>query len=230
MFVILPFEKDFYQKWNYEVEFVGHPLLDAIGSFSFEKIPERHDKPVIALLPGSRRQEIGQMLPLMLSVVQEFPDHQFIVAGVNSVEENFYHAIIGRRNCRLLFNQTYSLLSHAKAALVTSGTATLETALFGVPEVVCYKGSPVSYWIGRQLVDVKFISLVNLVLDRPLVKELIQGELSPSNIEHELGEILFDEKRRKELLSGYRELKEKLGGRGPLKKPPSRFWRASGNN
>lgn len=215
MYVILPFEKDFYKKWHYDVAFVGHPLLDAIADHSFENSTHFDSKdPIIALLPGSRRQEIGKILPVMLQVIPSFPDHRFVVAGVNSVEEKFYHNIIGNKHCHLLFDQTYSLLSKSKAALVASGTATLETALFNVPEVVCYKGSAVSFWIGKQLVDIKYIALVNLILDRPLVKELIQSEFIPSNVEHELNEILFDDKRRKELMNGYGELKDKLGKTG----------------
>jgi lipid-A-disaccharide synthase len=219
MFVILPFEKEFYRKWNYEVDFVGHPLLDAIAShdFSTEINVAKRDH-LIALLPGSRKQEIAEMLPLMMKIVPSFPDHHFVIAGLGSIEENFYRQLMGNGHCSLVIDQTYSLLSIAKAALVTSGTATLETALFNVPEVVCYKGSPLSFWIGRQLVDVKYISLVNLILDRPLLKELIQQEFIAANLVHELNEILFDEKKRRELASGYKELKEKLGGAGASQK------------
>ena len=218
MFVILPFEKDFYKEWNYKVEFVGHPLLDAIADHSFEK--KSHidtDKPVVALLPGSRRQEISKMLPVMLEIISYFPDYQFVIAGIDAIDENFYRQMIGERNCGLVFNQTYALLSQSKAALVTSGTATLEAALFGVPEVVCYKGSALSFWIGRQLVDVKYISLVNLILDQPLVKELIQNKFNAENLKNEL-KIILNGDKAEALQLGYAELKEKLGGSGASKK------------
>lgn len=214
MFVIVPFEKDFYQKWNYDVEFVGHPLLDALKDFKTEDIRLKTQKPIVAILPGSRKQEIATMLPIMLEVLNDFPDYQFVIAAVNSVEENFYRSIIGTKNCELVFDKTYSLLSKSTAALVTSGTATMETALFNVPQVVCYKGSGLSYFIARRLVDVKYIAMVNLIVDRPLVKELIQHELNHSNLKTELQKILFDEERRKEIEEGYKELKEKLGGAG----------------
>jgi lipid-A-disaccharide synthase len=218
MFVILPFEKDFYRKWNYDVEFVGHPLLDELKYFKTEDLRLKTQKPIIALLPGSRKQEIAEMLPIMLEVVNDFQDHQFVVGAVNSVEGNFYRSIIGNKNCELVFDKTYSLLSSAKAALVTSGTATMETALFNVPQVVCYKGSALSYFIARRLVDVKYIAMVNLIVDRLLVKELIQDELNHSNLRTELQKILFDEERRKEIEDGYKELKEKLGGIGASEK------------
>jgi lipid-A-disaccharide synthase len=214
MLVILPFEKDFYRKWNYEVDFVGHPLLDAMKDFKTGELRLNTNKPVIAMLPGSRKQEISTVLPVMLQAVNEFPDYQFVVAGVNSIEKNFYSEIIREANVDLIFDQTYSLLSTAKAALVTSGTATMETALFNVPQIVCYKGSPISYFIARRLVDVKYIAIVNLVLDRPLVKELIQQDLNKENLTAELKRILFDESAKKEITNGYKELREKLGGEG----------------
>lgn len=218
MFVIVPFEKDFYKKWDYDVEFVGHPLLDEIFEKDFSKSETLENpettKPIVAILPGSRKQEIATMLPIMLEVVDDFPDHQFVVAGVNSVEENFYRSIIGKKNCELVFDKTYSVLSKSTAALVTSGTATMETALFNVPQVVCYKGSGLSYFIARRLVDVKYIAMVNLILDRPLVKELIQHEVNHFNLRTELQKLLLDDERRKEIEDGYRELKEKLGGPG----------------
>jgi len=214
MLTILPFEKDFYHKWNYEVEFVGHPLLDAIKDFKTEALRVKANKPIVAILPGSRKQEIATMLPIMLQQANDFPDYQFVIAGVNSIEQNFYTELIGNKNVDLIFDQTYSLLSQAKAALVTSGTATMETALYNVPQVVCYKGSALSYFIARRLVDVKFIAMVNLVLDRALVKELIQQDLTAENLKIELQKILSDEQARKEIAAGYSELKEKLGGAG----------------
>jgi lipid-A-disaccharide synthase len=214
MLVILPFEKDFYRKWNYDVEFVGHPLLDAVKDFKTESMNLTSEKKVVALLPGSRKQEIATMLPAMLQVVNDFPDCQFVIAGLSSVDKHVYDEIAGGKKARVVIDQTYSLLSHAHAALVTSGTATMETALFNVPQVVCYKGSALSYFIARRLVDVKYISLVNLVLDRPLVRELIQQNLTKENLSAELHQVLHDESRRNQIAAGYAQLREKLGGEG----------------
>ncbi len=227
MFVILPFEKDFYKKHNYEVDFVGHPLLDALDptSAAADKNPYS-GKPVIALLPGSRKQEIAVKLPLMLSVIDEFKDHQFIIAGAPSVPEAFYKEIIGNKNVSIVFNQTHELLMDAYAALVTSGTATLETALFEVPEVVCYKGGKVSYYIARSLVNVKYISLVNLIMDKEIVKELIQNDLTTKNITEELKKIVYDQNKRAEMKNNFLQLKEKLGGKGASARTASLMFAA----
>ncbi len=224
MLVILPFEKDFYKKFDYDVEFVGHPLLDAIAKqrnafpdqSEWKKENKLADKPIIALLPGSRRQEISTMLPIMLSVVNSFPQYQFVIAGAPSVTDEVYKEVSGGRKISLIRNQTYSLLNVSHAALVTSGTATLETALFNVPEVVCYKGGKVSYYIARSLVKIEYISLVNLIMGREVVKELIQDELNFTNLKSELEKIL-DDKVRKKLAADYSELKSKLGGSGASK-------------
>lgn len=218
MFVILPFEKEFYKKEGLDVHFVGHPLLDAITSFkNAASLPQQKvwaDKKVLALLPGSRTQEIKQMLPVMLQMINHFPDYQFIIAGAPSKTEDFYHKIIqenGFENRVILWkNRTYELLSQADLALVTSGTATLETALFEVPEIVCYKGSPISFWIGKRLVDVKYISLVNLILDKAAVKELIQQEFTTENLSAEIKKLTL-ESNKMQLLKDYKELREKLG-------------------
>ncbi len=219
MLVILPFEKDFYAKYDYQVEFVGHPLLDALPKeFSNEKLFRIEnglsEKPIIALLPGSRKQEISKMLKVMLSIVDYFPDYQFVIAGAPSIEDNFYQAIINGKNAVLVKNKTHKLLLASKAALVTSGTATLETALLSVPEVVCYKGSNISYQIAKRIVNIPFISLVNLIMEKEVVKELIQSELNLSNLKIELGKILFNEDKRNEILNDYQELKSKLGEGG----------------
>ncbi len=221
MFVILPFEKEFYKRFDYEVDFVGHPLLDAIesnntiGTDSFKKESGLDDLPLVALLPGSRKQEINTMLPLMLNAVKSFNDVQFVIAGAPSVSEEFYEPFIkGFNHVAIVFNHTYQLLSHSKAALVTSGTATLETALFGVPEVVCYKGNLISYQIAKRLIKVEYISLVNLVMKREVVKELIQKELNVKNLEMELKDILYNECKRKQIEEDYLELKHILGGEG----------------
>lgn len=216
MLVILPFEKDFYKKFNFEVEFVGHPLLDAINSRSPENLPFS-DKPIIAILPGSRKQEVAQMLPLMLSVKNDFKDYRFVVAAAPSLTKEFYEKIINKIDVEVVYNKTYDLLRQAHAALVTSGTATLETALFGVPEVVCYKGGKISFYIAKKLVKIKFISLVNLIVGRMIVKELIQDELNTNTIKTELKNIL-DESTRRRIQNDYAELTQKLGGSGASKK------------
>lgn len=220
MFVILPFEKDFYAKHGYNVDFVGHPLLDAIDNFEKEQDSGRFhtengldSRPVIALLPGSRKQEVSKMLSDMLRMVDHFPDYQFVIAGVATLGEDFYKEITGQKQVKVLFNQTYLLLRNAYVALVTSGTATLETALFGVPEVVCYRGSRLSYQIAKRIIKVKYISLVNLVMDRPVVKELIQQELNERKLKQELSRMLQPLHREK-LSEDYKLLKEKLGGSG----------------
>ena len=220
MYVILPFEKEFYEdKHDFPVHFVGHPLLDAIADRK-EVDPEKfagdnglNDKPIVALLPGSRKQEISVMLSVMLKMAPKFPDHQFVIAGAPGQDKSFYEKFITGSNVAFVTNKTYDLLSVSKAALVTSGTATLETALFRVPEVVCYKGNELSYQIGKRLVNVKFISLVNLILDREVVKELIQNEFNEKNLENELFKIL-DHRGRKAIFDAYYDLEKALGGKG----------------
>ncbi len=219
MFVILPFEKEFYQRFDYKVDFVGHPLLDAIANAPeyLKPLDINTNKPIIALLPGSRKQEISVMLPLMLTMQKYYPDYQFVIAGAPSQKPEFYQTFIGGYNVKIVFNQTYQLLKKAEAALVTSGTATLETALFGVPEVVCYKAGAISYAIAKQLVKVKYISLVNLIMDKEIVKELIQGELNENNLKTELDKLLNPSTRNK-IIQNYTELKYKLGGMGASEK------------
>jgi lipid-A-disaccharide synthase len=217
MLVILPFEKDYYKsKWNWEVEYVGHPLMEEIERRRSEVGAKRFsDKQVIALLPGSRKQEILKKLPVMLEVSKSFPDHQFIVAKAPGADESFYEEMLkGYSNVSYVANKTYDLLLQSKAALVTSGTATLETALFGVPEVVCYKGSYLSYQIGRRLVNVKYISLVNLIMDKEVVKELIQNDLTVNNLKRELTALLTDKTKKKQLQKDYAALRQLLGEGG----------------
>lgn len=222
MFVILPFEKEFYQGFDFNVDFVGHPLLDAVSGYSHQTtaFDVTNNKPIIAFLPGSRKQEISIILPLMLSMQKHYTDYQFIIAGAPSQSKEFYQTFIADSNVKIVFNQTYPLLQKAHVALVTSGTATLETALFGVPEVVCYKGGAISFAIAKQLVKVKFISLVNLIMDKEIVKELIQNELNEANLKIELDKLLNQENRDK-ILKNYAELIEKLGGSGASKKTAS---------
>jgi len=216
MLVILPFEKAFYKKWNYDVEYVGHPLVEVIDRFLASPPPAlRFTKPIIALLPGSRKQEIEKKLPIMLEASRHFPDYQFVVAQAPGQEPAFYDQLTAAYpNVGSIRNQTYALLAQARAACVTSGTATLETALFGVPEIVCYKGSTVSYQIARRLIKVKYISLVNLIMDKLVVKELIQDELTPDNLRRELEDLLHDDTRRQQLREDYRQLKELLSEGG----------------
>ncbi len=225
LYVILPFEKDFYEKKHgFPVEFVGHPLIDALSNrkkathaefcAEFNLDPNR---PIIAILPGSRKQEITKMLDVMLSVLNDFPDYSFVVAGAPSQDESFYHHIIGSKKVTLVQNITYKLLDVAHAALVTSGTATLETALFKVPEVVCYKGSWVSYQIAKRIITLKYISLVNLIMDEEVVTELIQDDCNPKRIKEELNRLL-EPGHRSKLAEKYTELEQKLGGAGASKK------------
>ncbi len=224
LYVILPFEKDFYEvKHNFPVEFVGHPLIDAIhnrtiiDSESFRKEHKLDNKPIIAILPGSRKQEISKMLSVMLSVVDDFQEYQFVIAGAPSQEYSFYETFLNNKNIKFISNKTYDLLSNSHAALVTSGTATLETALFKVPEVVCYKGGWISYQIAKRIITLKYISLVNLIMDEEVVTELIQEECNPKRIKSELTKIL-DESHRKQLLKKYDDLEQKLGGIGASEK------------
>jgi lipid-A-disaccharide synthase len=224
MLVILPFEKAFYKKWNYEVEYVGHPLVEVIEEFKQQATNTKEQgvpglssssKPIIALLPGSRKQEIMKKLPVMLECSKLFPDYQFVVAQAPGQDEQFYQTMIhSYQNVLSVKNQTYHLLMHAKAACVTSGTATLETALFGVPEVICYKGSAISYQIAKRLIKVKYISLVNLIMDKYVVKELIQDDLTVGNLEKELNDLLNNPQRQEQLKKDYTDLREILSRGG----------------
>lgn len=217
MLVILPFEEDFYKKYGVEAEFVGHPLLDAIAQ---RAIPNTESKTpnLIALLPGSRRQEVQRILPRMLEITADFPGYEFVVAGATSLPAEFYQPYLEKYpQVNWSQGQTYDLLAQAKAALVKSGTSTLETALLDVPEVVCYAGSPISYHIAKRLINVKYISLVNLILDYMLVRELIQDELNRENIKAALSEILNPEKAA-EIRAGYADLRHRLGDGGASEK------------
>lgn len=221
MLVILPFEKDFYARFGMEVDYVGHPLLDAVEKFKgqsdtidFRKRNGLPDKPLVAILPGSREQEISRMLPGMLAVCRDFPYHHFVLAGLSMLPPVAYSKGPLPGNATLVMDQTQVLLSNAEAALVASGTATLEAALFDVPMVVCYKAGWVSYQIARKLVKVNHISLVNLVMDQSLVKELIQGDFNEQAVAMELDRLLADPGYRDRIMSGYSELKARLGGRG----------------
>ena len=234
MYTILPFEKDFYKSYGYEVHFVGHPLIDAIAT---SKVRDEHEfrssnnlnnKPIVALLPGSRKQEITKMLGVMLSVVNDFKEYQFVIAGAPSQEKSFYDGFIKTHDVAFVNNQTYDLLRFSYAALVTSGTATLETALFKVPQVVCYKANAISYHIAKRIITLKYISLVNLIMDKEVVKELIQNDLSNKKLKIELTKIL-DPKIREQLFLEYYDLEQKLGGRGASDKTAKLIFNAISN-
>lgn len=225
MFVILPFERQFYARFDFDVEYLGHPLLDAIEAYrkvegTHQQFLEKNsldERPIIALLPGSRKQEVSVKLPIMLEAIKGLDNYQIIVGGAPSLSKDFYAGIVNSE-VKIIHGQTYDLLASAEAALVTSGTATLETALFNVPEVVCYKSSKISYQIAKRLIKIKFISLVNLIMDREVVKELIQNDCNPRRIRMELTQILKGGDKRNEMLKDFAELKEILGGGGASKK------------
>jgi lipid-A-disaccharide synthase len=223
MIVILPFEKDYYKnKWNWDVEYVGHPLVEVIEEFKSTVSGQRsaaNGQPsrenIIALLPGSRKQEIAKKLPIMLEMSKAFPQYQFVLAKAPALEDEFYAGFMQHyTNVSSVRNKTYELLTQSKAALVTSGTATLETALFGVPEVVCYKGSNISYQIAKRLIKIKYIALVNLIMDKPVVKELIQNDLTVNNLKQELSLLLLDETKQQQLKKDYDDLKHILSTGG----------------
>ncbi|MBS1628080.1 MAG: lipid-A-disaccharide synthase [Bacteroidetes bacterium] len=230
MLCILPFEKEYYQnKWNWNVEYVGHPLVEVIESSIANKLYissdtsnsnfTLHTKQIIALLPGSRKQEIAKKLPIMLEVSKSFPNYQFIVAQAPGQDDNFYKPFLQPyHNVSTIKNNTYQLLMQSIAALVTSGTATLETALFAVPEVVCYKGSNISYQIAKKLIKIKYISLVNLIMNKLVVKELIQNDLTVDNITKELNVLLNDVAKQQQLQNDYADLKKLLSSGGNASK------------
>jgi lipid-A-disaccharide synthase len=224
LYSILPFEQEFFSRFEYPIHFVGHPLLDAIERFEEEgnlefEAGKNDERPIIALLPGSRRQEISKKLPLMLEAVRGLGQYRIIIAGAPNMPEDFYRQFMSARpDTEIFFGKTYAILRHATGALVTSGTATLETALFEVPEVVCYVGSPISYAIAKRLIHVKYISLVNLILDRPAVAELIQYDCTPERMKAELLRVLPEGEGNAQLREDYRELKKVLGSGGASRK------------
>jgi lipid-A-disaccharide synthase len=212
MLVILPFETDFYKKWDYPVTYVGHPLTEVVGDARNAPIgAPLSDQPLIALLPGSRAQEIKVKLPIMLQMVHRFPEYRFAIAQAPSLPDELYTDLIGDKDVLQVKGNTYNLLRQARAGLITSGTATLETALFGVPQVVCYKGNAISFWLATKLVKVKYISLVNLIMDKLVVTELIQDDLNPEKLEAALSRLLTDEQYITTLRQDYDTLWHKLG-------------------
>jgi len=212
MFVIFPFEKQFYASHGVDVDFVGHPLLDELTQTTGNRQPAT-DK-IIALLPGSRKQEISKLLPEYLKVIPLFPEYKFVIAGISDLGKNFYQSIVGDATCEIEWDNTYGLLDKAEAAIVTSGTATLETALHNVPEVICYKSSPLSYLIAKQLVKgIEYICIVNLIANKKIVTELIQDDVNPTNLKRELGALL-NPTERQIILQGYEEVRKLLGESG----------------
>lgn len=222
LFCIFPFEVEFFRKWGINAHYFGNPIMEEI-SLKREKIPSREEfirendleeKPIISLLAGSRKQEIEYNLPFMSKVSERFPNYQFVVAGVSWLDKSLYNNIILTKadNIKIVYDRTYETLLNSEAAIVTSGTATLETALLRVPEVVCYRCSPLTYYIGRLLIKIKFISLVNIVMDRTVVRELLNDEISIQNVENELRKILPNGSKNADLLKDYDELLSKMGG------------------
>ncbi len=222
MFVIFPFEVDYFKKHNYPVDYAGNPLLDAVqekidekGSFEdFVAKNQLENKPVIGILAGSRKQEIDRNLGIMLDIIPHYKDYQFVIAAAPSIEPTYYDKFVKGHDVKVVFKQTYETLKHSTAALVTSGTATLETALFNIPQVVCYRAGNLSYYIAKQFVKLNYISLVNLIMDSEVVKELIQFDMNPNLVKEELDKILFDEQNRNRMLNDYKNLCEVLGGTG----------------
>ncbi|SEL34583.1 lipid-A-disaccharide synthase [Parapedobacter koreensis] len=218
LFCILPFEVDFYEKWGMDVDYVGNPLLDAIASYTYNDrfLEENHlaGKPIIALLPGSRHMEISKLLPIMGQLSFRFPGHHCVVAGSPNFPLEYYQQHMGEANLPIVFHATYDLLKHAEAAVVASGTATLETALLNVPQTVVYKAHPVSIAIARWVIQVKYISLVNLILDKPAVSELIQKECTVEDIAKELNGLLNNKIYRAQVLDDYAALHKKMGDPG----------------
>ncbi|MBK8341080.1 MAG: lipid-A-disaccharide synthase [Flavobacteriales bacterium] len=226
--VILPFEKAWYAERGMEVEFVGHPLLDAIeeeGRSPLRPLPGGSTAPVIALLPGSRLQEVSRMLPVMLRASASFNDHQRVVAAAPSLPDEAYRELIGGQDVVMVRDRTYDVLRMAKAALVTSGTATLETALFGVPEAVCYSGGALNVWLAKRLVNVPFISLVNLIMEREVVREMIQEDLTAEKLRAELDRLLHDAPYRERMVRDLYDLRARLGGPGASEKAARSLWK-----
>ncbi len=226
MFVILPFEEDFYKPWGYEVQYVGHPILDEFENKKalipnledFLKHNNLENKPIIALLPGSRKAEISTKLPLMIAATRNFRDYQIVIAGAPSFDKEYYSQFIENENVALLFDKTYEILQHSTAALVTSGTATLETALFNVPHVVCFKTSKLNYFLAKLLINVKYVSLVNIIMNKVVNVELLQHNLTTENLISELDKMLNNSEYRNNMIQNYAELFKKLGGTGASKR------------
>lgn len=226
MFVELPFVKTFYEtRHNYNVDFVGHPLLDSIAAFTekmtideFIKHNNLPQKKIIAVLPGSREYEIRENLKTMQTISEEYQDFEFVVAGMSRFSKEFYAKYITAKNVSVIFDQTYELLKKSEAAIVVSGSATLETAIFKIPEIIVYQTSPITFYIGKMLVNVSFLGLPNLIMNKKIVPELLQKDMNPENLRKALSKILFDEDAKKEIQFQYEELHKNLGNIGASKR------------
>ena len=235
LFVILPFEKGFYKKYNYNVDYVGHPILDSIADFntrlnnlSFEDFTKENnlsDKPIIAILPGSRNQEIKKMLPIMLNAIDNLENYQILIAGAPSYNLDYFEQFNLNNNVKVIFNKTYEILKFADAAIVTSGTANLETAILNTPQVVCYKTSKLTYAIAKRLVDLKYFSLTNLIMDKPVIKELLQDNFTAENINIEVNKILFDKEHKQKIFENYNNIKNILGNEGASKRTANLMYK-----
>lgn len=217
MLTIFPFEKSFYEQFNIKVSYVGNPLVEKVDSFEPTPLKEFREKnhldkrPIIALFPGSRAQEVRRMLPKMLEIVDDFSDYQFVIAAVPHLQLYWHTKVVNRNSLKILINQNYDLLKHAKAAIVTSGTATLEASLFKVPQLVCYQTDLMTYKLAKQLLKIHYISLVNIILDKEAVKELIQLKFHRTFLKSELEQILNDKEYVKGLKKDYRKIRSLLG-------------------
>ncbi|MBL6447880.1 lipid-A-disaccharide synthase [Fulvivirga sp. 29W222] len=210
MYVIMPFEQQFYKKYDWHVDYVGNPVLDAVNDHHVDSSHVCLGGDYVAILPGSRQQELQNVLPVIAQLIKKFPDQKFAVAAVDNLPDNLYETVKDNKNIELVYGYTYDLLAHARAAIVTSGTATLETAMWEVPQIVIYKTSSISYKIAKLLIRVPFISLVNLIAGKEVVKELIQDELNLKNLSSELSRILEDQGYRNNMLNEYRTIKQRL--------------------
>ena len=222
MFIIFPFEQDFYRKHDFEALYHGNPLIDAVDEKMQDRSPFADfiqkqgldERPIVAILPGSRKQEIDRNLGVMTRVIPQHTDYQFVIAGAPAIDRDHYRRYLSVDNLSFVHDRTYDLLSHSRAAIITSGTATLEAALFNVPQVVCYRANPISYHIARHFVRVPYISLVNLNMQREVVTELIQEDMNPERLEQEVKRLLYDREYSRKMMEDYDHLRQLLGGSG----------------
>lgn len=224
MFVILPFEKDFYNQFNYNVEYVGNPVLDAIANYKFETKENfilhnnLYDKPIIAVLPGSRKQVITELLPVMIEAATQFPDYQIVISGVDIVDRSIYNNEVENGNMFVIYNQTYDILKHADVAIVNSGTASLEAGIIGTPSMLCYKADRISFYVIKKILKIKYVGLVNIICNANIVKELLQNKFTANNITKELNKLLFDKEYRNQQQNGFEHLRLIIGDKGASRK------------
>ncbi len=222
LFIIFPFEVEYFKKWNIDAFYTGNPLVDTVSEKlanqpTFEQFCKENnlpEKPIIAVLAGSRMMEISYVLPRVLSIAKHYPNHQFVIAGAPSINPKIYEKYLAGSTAKVITGKTYEIMAQAEAAMVASGTATLEAALIGVPQVVCYGGSEISFQIAKHLVKTKYVSLVNLIMDAPVVTELLQHDMSAGNMQHELSVLLPGGSMRQLMLKNYAKLRNMLGETG----------------